>query len=64
MMPTQPMSYSVGKMEIIDLLGAARRTKDDLELKEFHDLVLDSGTIPPAAVRREVLARLEPTAVS
>jgi uncharacterized protein (DUF885 family) len=58
MMPTQPMTYSVGKMEIVDLLGAARSLKNDLELKEFHDLLLDSGTIPPAAVRKELLARL------
>ncbi len=63
MMPTQPMSYSVGKMEIMDLLGAARSLKNDLKLKEFHDLLLDSGTIPPAAVRRELLAKLAPAGV-
>ena len=63
MTPTQPMSYSVGKMQIMDLLGAARTLKNDLDLKGFHDLLLDSGTIPPAAVRREVLARLSLAAV-
>jgi uncharacterized protein (DUF885 family) len=64
MMPTQPMSYAVGKMEIMDLLGAARTMKNDLELKEFHDLLLESGTIPPAAVRKEVLARLSHVMIS
>lgn len=64
MMPTQPMSYAVGKMEIVDLLGVARTLKRDLELKEFHDLLLESGTIPPAAVRREVMAGLSPAHVS
>jgi uncharacterized protein (DUF885 family) len=63
MMPTQPMSYSVGKMEIVDLLGAARSLKNDLKLKEFHDLLLDSGTVPPAAVRKELLAKLAPAPV-
>lgn len=60
MMPTQPMSYSVGKMEIMDLLGSAKTIRGDLSLKLFHDLLLDSGTIPPAAVRREFLAKLSP----
>jgi uncharacterized protein (DUF885 family) len=64
MMPTQPMSYAVGKMEIMDILGAARRQKSDLELKQFHDLLLESGTIPPAAVRKEVLGRLSQIPVS
>lgn len=63
-MPTQPMTYSVGKMEIMDLLGAARRMNNGLELKEFHDLLLESGTIPPAAVRKEVLASFSPNPVS
>ncbi len=61
--PTQPMTYSVGKMEIVDLLGAARTAGNDLELKQFHDLLLDSGTIPPAAVRKEVLAKISPSPV-
>lgn len=60
MMPTQPMSYSVGKMEIMDLLGTAKAIRGDLSLKLFHDLLLDSGTIPPAAVRREFPAKLSP----
>ena len=58
MTPTQPMSYSIGKMEIAEILQSARRIKADIGLKEFHDLLLDSGTIPPAAVKREVLAKL------
>jgi uncharacterized protein (DUF885 family) len=58
MTPTQPMSYSVGKKEIMDILRSARQVKADIELKEFHDLLLSSGTIPPAAVKKEVLARV------
>jgi uncharacterized protein (DUF885 family) len=58
MTPTQPMSYSIGKKEIMDILLSAREVKTDLEMKEFHDLLLNSGTIPPAAVKKEVLAKL------
>jgi len=64
MMPTQPLSYSIGKMEIERILGAARAAKPDLELRDFHDALLDSGTLPPSVVREEVLERLCPSHVT
>lgn len=41
---------------------SAKTIRGDLTLKLFHDLLLDSGTIPPAAVRKEFPARLTPAA--
>lgn len=53
--PTQPMSYLVGKAQIMDLrrelrLAEGKRSK----LKEFHDLLLSFGTIPVALVREGI----------
>ncbi|MBI2941437.1 MAG: DUF885 domain-containing protein [Chloroflexi bacterium] len=52
MTPTQPMSYLVGKLEIL-------RLRDDLKLplKQFHDRLLSRGTIPLKLVRAELEPR-------
>jgi uncharacterized protein (DUF885 family) len=56
-MPTQPLSYAVGKREILRLredergrLGAAFR------LREFHDRLLSFGSIPIALIRERMPA--------
>ncbi len=50
--PTQPMSYLVGKVQIMDLRREYRlREAKGGELKEFHDRLLSFGTIPIALVR-------------
>lgn len=50
--PTQPMSYYIGKLEIMDLLADyQKKHKKDFELKKFHDDLLSHGTIPVSCVR-------------
>ena len=48
--PGQPMSYLIGELEVERLRKKFRR----LPLKKFHDLLLDSGTIPFVLVEREM----------
>jgi len=51
--PTQPMTYAVGKQQILDM----RAELGGFSLKEFHDRLLASGTIPFTLVRQEMLAQ-------
>lgn len=52
--PTQPMSYLMGKHQILDLREREQRRRGDaFSIREFHDRLLSYGTIP--------LALIEPT---
>ncbi|HME81914.1 MAG TPA: DUF885 domain-containing protein [Candidatus Eremiobacteraceae bacterium] len=49
--PTQPMSYLVGKQQIMDLRERERaRLGGAFELRSFHDRLLAQGTIPVALI--------------
>src|SRR5581483_3915887 len=48
--PGQPMSYLIGELEVLRL----REKFSSLSLREFHDLLLDSGTIPFVWVEKEM----------
>lgn len=51
--PTQPMSYLMGKLEILALFEDYKSRKGkQFSLKEFHSDLLRQGSIPPAAIRR------------
>jgi uncharacterized protein (DUF885 family) len=57
--PTQPMSYLVGKLQILELRSEAQQKLGArFQLHDFHAAVLASGTIPPAMVREELWPRL------
>jgi len=57
--PTQPMSYLVGKLQILELRSEAQRKLGArFQLHDFHAALLASGTIPPALVREELWPRL------
>ena len=59
MTPTQPMSYLVGKLQILELRAEAQqRLGPRFHLHDFHAALLASGTIPPALVREELWSRL------
>ncbi len=54
--PTQPMSYIVGKLEIMCLRNDYRRQQGaEYNLKEFHDRLLSYGSIPVGLVRSSML---------
>jgi uncharacterized protein (DUF885 family) len=50
--PTQPMSYLVGRMEILRLRERART--QGMALRDFHDRLLQLGSIPLALAAREL----------
>jgi uncharacterized protein (DUF885 family) len=55
MTPTQPMSYLVGKLEILAMRDDARaRLGGRFDLFRFHEALLERGTLPPALVREEL----------
>jgi uncharacterized protein (DUF885 family) len=57
--PTQPMSYLVGKTQILELRNQARESLGArFDLHAFHGALLASGTLPPALVREELWERL------
>lgn len=59
MTPTEPLSYLLGKLSILELLNEARRRLGPrFDLHDFHAALLASGTIPPALVREELWDRL------
>jgi hypothetical protein len=50
--PTVPMSYLIGKREILRLRDAVRaREGDSFSLKDFHDRLLSEGSLPPPLIR-------------
>lgn len=54
--PTQPMSYLIGKREILALRDEYRSLRGAAwNLREFHDSLLSWGSIPVAMVRRGML---------
>jgi uncharacterized protein (DUF885 family) len=49
--PTQPMSYLMGKQQILDLRERERQRRGSaFSLREFHDRLLSYGTIPMALI--------------
>ncbi len=53
--PTQPMSYLVGKLEILKLKSEVEvRQGKTFSLKSFHDKLLAEGSIPPSLIRRKM----------
>lgn len=54
--PTQPMTYCLGKMEILNLRDEVKNKKGEkFNLKRFHDQLLSYGTIPVKMVRKRML---------
>jgi uncharacterized protein (DUF885 family) len=58
--PTQPMSYIIGKHQMMNLRREYEQRKGaGFSLREFHDRLLSFGTIPVAIVREEMLKACE-----
>jgi hypothetical protein len=53
--PTYGLSYQMGKMEMLKLVGDRKhQLGDKFNLKEFHDQFLAAGTIPISLIRWEM----------
>ncbi|MFH1312516.1 MAG: DUF885 domain-containing protein [Candidatus Eisenbacteria bacterium] len=53
--PTQPQSYLMGKLAILDLVEAYRKANPDASLKQMHDAIMACGSLPPKLMRRRLL---------
>jgi uncharacterized protein (DUF885 family) len=54
--PSQPMSYLVGKTQLMALRDEYRKhVGDQFSLKDFHNLLLAEGSIPVSLIRRKLL---------
>lgn len=57
--PTQPMSYLIGKLELLSIREEAqRRLGDRFNLHDFHAALLASGSLQPSLIREELWTRL------
>jgi uncharacterized protein (DUF885 family) len=54
---TQPMSYFVGKMQILQLREACCQKKGKFDLFQFHKMLLESGPVPISLVGKRALAQ-------
>ncbi len=53
--PGQACSYMIGQLKIVELREKARKALgDNFSLREFHDEVLDTGTVPLEILERQV----------
>ena len=53
--PTQPQSYLMGKLAILELVDDYRRAHPQASLREFHDAILGCGSLPPRLMRQRLL---------
>ena len=57
--PTQPMSYLVGKQQILEIRDEVKsRLGKRFNLHDFHKALLGCGTVPPALARMELEEQL------
>jgi uncharacterized protein (DUF885 family) len=50
--PTQPQSYLMGKLAILELVKDYRRQNPNVSPKQMHDAILTCGSLPPHLMRR------------
>jgi len=50
--PTQPQSYLMGKLQILDLVEDFKKANPDASLREMHDTLLAAGSLPPRLMRQ------------
>jgi uncharacterized protein (DUF885 family) len=53
--PTQPLSYLVGKLEILKVIEEYKEKHPGVSLREIHDAVLSQGSLPPKLLRERLL---------
>ncbi len=54
--PTQPQSYLMGKLQILDVVDEYRRVHPGQSLRQIHDAVLGCGSLTPRLMRQRLLA--------
>jgi len=58
--PGQALGYKLGMMKILELRERARSTLgDDFDIRDFHDAVIGSGSLPLPLLERQVERYIE-----
>jgi uncharacterized protein (DUF885 family) len=58
--PGQACSYMIGQLKIIELREKAKRALGDkFSLKEYHNVVLETGNVPLEILERQVDAYIK-----
>jgi uncharacterized protein (DUF885 family) len=52
--PTQPQSYLMGKLAILDVVRDYQRAHPGASLLEQHDAILGCGSLPPRLIRKQL----------
>ena len=52
--PTQPQSYLMGKLAILDIVRDYQQAHPDASLREQHDAILGCGSLPPRLMRKQL----------
>jgi uncharacterized protein (DUF885 family) len=52
--PTQPQSYLMGKLAILDVVRDYQRAYPHASLREQHDAILGCGSLPPRLIREQL----------
>ncbi len=52
--PTQPQSYLMGKMEIMQIIDLYKKRYPGATLKQMHDAILSCGSLPPKLMREQL----------
>jgi uncharacterized protein (DUF885 family) len=52
--PTQPQSYLMGKLAILDIVAEYRAAHPGLFMRELHDAILGCGSLPPRLMRQQL----------
>ncbi len=53
--PTQPQSYLMGKLAILELVDDYRDANPEASLREVHDAIMGCGSLPPRLMRQQLL---------
>jgi uncharacterized protein (DUF885 family) len=62
--PGQACSYMIGELKIVELRDKAKKELGDrFSIKQFHDVVFDTGTVPLDLLGRQVDAYIRSAAV-
>jgi uncharacterized protein (DUF885 family) len=52
--PTQPQSYLMGKLAILEVVADYRQAHPEASLREVHDTILGCGSMPPRLIRQQL----------
>lgn len=53
--PTQPQSYLMGKIKIMEIINEYKEQNPEKSLKEIHNSIMACGSLPPKLMKKQLL---------